>query len=228
VWVEDPACPLSDEVATALRRAADGLADAGAEVEEVPPPFELAEVFEVAFDLWVAASSASDGDEQAAELAAAARALEPDDPSLPARRAGAASMAHRDWLALDGHRRRLGRRWAALLRRCDVVLCPVSPVVAPPHDPHPHLVADLDHRLTRSIDVDGRQRPYLDQIMWSIAVGMAGLPATAVPLPRGGSGLPVGAQLVGAPFADRTTLRVAGLAAGAGVLAPIEVPPGLA
>jgi amidase len=107
-----------------------------------------------------------------------------------------------------------------------VLLCPVSPVVAPPHDPHPELVADLDHRLARSIDVDGRPRPYLDQIMWSIGVGMAGLPATAVPLPRGASGLPVGAQLVGARFADRTTLRVAGLAAEAGVLAPIEAPSG--
>jgi amidase len=226
VWPDAPACSLSDEVATALRRVADGLADGGAAVEEIEPPFELAEVFEVAFALWVAASSASDDDEEAARLAAAAGALDPDAPGLPARRARAASMSHRDWLAADASRRRLGRRWTATLEHHQVLLCPVSPVVAPPHDPHPELVADLDHRLARSIDVDGRPRPYLDQIMWSIGVGMAGLPATAVPLPRGASGLPVGAQLVGARFADRTTLRVAGLAAEAGVLAPIEAPSG--
>jgi amidase len=225
VWAEDPACPLSDEVATALRRTADDLADAGAVVEAVRPPFELAELLEVAFALWVAASSASDDDEEAARLAAAAATLVPDDPGLPALRVSAASMPHRDWLALDDERRRLRRQWADLLEHHTVLLCPVSPVVAPPHDPHPGLVADLDHRLARSIDVDGRPRPYLDQIMWSIGVGMAGLPATAVPLRRGPSGLPVGAQIVGRRFADRTTLRVAALAAEAGVLAPIEAPP---
>ncbi len=224
VWAEDPACPLSDEVATALRRTADGLADAGAVVEEVRPRFELAEVLELAFALWVAASSASDGDEQAADLAAAASAVDPDDPGLPARRARAASMPHREWLALDGERRRLSRRWAELLAPHHVLLCPVSPVVAPPHDPHPDRVADLDHRLARSIDVDGRPRPYLDQIMWSIGVGMAGLPATAVPLRPVPGGLPVGGQLVGRRYADRTTLRVASLAAAAGVLAPVEAP----
>jgi amidase len=225
VWTDDPACPLSDEVSTALRRTADRLADAGAAVEEVRP-FELAEVFEIAFSLWVAASSSSDGDADAARHAAAAAALDADDPSLPASRARAASMTHRDWLAADARRRRLGRRWVELLEHHHVLLCPVSPVVAPAHDPHPELVADLDHRLARSIDVDGRPRPYLDQIMWSIGVGMAGLPSTAVPLSRGASGAPVGGQLVGAPFADRTTIRLAALAAEAGILAPIEAPPG--
>jgi Asp-tRNA(Asn)/Glu-tRNA(Gln) amidotransferase A subunit family amidase len=45
-----------------------------------------------------------------------------------------------------------------------------------------------------------------------------------VPLRPVPGGLPVGGQLVGRRYADRTTLRVASLAAAAGVLAPVEAP----
>jgi amidase len=96
-----------------------------------------------------------------------------------------------------------------LLDDHDVVVCPVSPVTAIPHDPEPAKVADLERRMARTIDVDGTARPYLDQLTWNIVVGMAGLPATVAPVGLSPDGLPVGAQIVGAPYADRTTIAVA-------------------
>jgi amidase len=110
------------------------------------------------------------------------------------------------------HRERAGieRAWADLFADHDVVLCPISPVVATEHDPDPAKVHDVERRIARTIDVDGIERPYLDQMAWNILVGAAGLPATAVPLGLGSSGLPVGAQVVGPRGSDRTTIAVAG------------------
>lgn len=126
-------------------------------------------------------------------------------------------LAHRERAALDAE-------WAALFDVLDVVLCPISPVTAPPHDPDPALVDDLDRRLARTIDVDERTRPYLDQMGWNIVVGAAGLPATAAPVGQTAAGLPVGLQVVGPRGHDRTCIAVADLLAG--VVGGFEQPPG--
>jgi amidase len=133
-------------------------------------------------------------------------------------------MSHRDWQRLDARRRSLGRAWAALLEDFDVVLCPVSPVPAVRHDPEPAEVDSVDRRLARTIDVDGRARPYLDQIMWNIVVGMAGIPATVVPVGRTAAGLPVGAQVVGRRHRDAFTIAVAGTVGA--LSGGYEAPPG--
>lgn len=91
------------------------------------------------------------------------------------------------------------------------MVCPVSPVPAVRHDPVPEEVHSVDRRLARTIHAHGRDRPYLDQIMWNIVVGMAGLPSTVAPVGRTAGGLPVGAQVVGRRGADALTIAVAGL-----------------
>lgn len=211
LWVDDPACPASAEVRVALESAGQALAGAGALVDDARRPgFGLAEAFEVAFRLWVA-SNASAGPAERRKYAEAVATLHPDDRSLAAERARTMVLPHAEWLALDTERRRLERAWAALFDDVDVVLCPVSPVVAPAHDDRPEDVDELDHRLARTIDVDGRQRPYLDQIVWNTVVGMCRLPATVAPMPS--PGMPVGAQLVGPRYGDRTTIEAARLLA---------------
>ena len=61
------------------------------------------------------------------------------------------------------------------------------------------------------IDIDGVSYPYLDQLVWAGVATMPGLPATAVPTGLSADGLPVGVQLVGPMFEDRTPLRLAEL-----------------
>jgi hypothetical protein len=43
-------------------------------------------------------------------------------------------MSHRDWSAADAARTRLRQQWRALFREWDVVVCPVAPTPAFPHD----------------------------------------------------------------------------------------------
>lgn len=207
----DPACPTGSAVREALERTATALAEAGAVVVDAWPPFDVAHAMDVAFRLWVAASSEDDDGDGGG------------DDELSRAREEARTMTHADWLALDAERRRLSRRWAALLDDVDVVLCPISPMPAVPHDPEPTEVDEVGHRLERRIDVDGTSRPYLDQIRWNVLTGMAGLPVTAVPLGRSIDGLPVGAQVVAAPHRDRTTIAFA--EALAGVIGGYEAPP---
>ncbi|MDP9403599.1 MAG: amidase family protein [Actinomycetota bacterium] len=226
LWLGDADFPPSREVASLVRGAAHALASAGTSVREVAPAFDAAEAREVAFQLWVAASASSTDDDQQARVVERAARTSPDDRTLSTLRDRAQAMSHRDWQRLDARRRSMARAWAALLEEVDVVLCPVSPVPAVRHDAEPGEVDSVDRRLARTIDVDGRARPYLDQIMWNIVVGMAGLPSTVAPVGRTAGGLPVGAQVVGRRHADALTIAVAGIV---GALSRgYGVPPGFA
>jgi len=143
-----------------------------------------------------------------------------DADCLHGMRARAETMEHRDWLRLDEQRHDLTRRWADLLAGVDVLLCPVIPVTAPAHDPVDDLdeVASVDRRIERTITVNGEPRPYLDQLTWNIATGLAGLPVTVAPAGLAADGLPVGVAIVGDRYADRTTIDFA--AALADVIPP--------
>ena len=212
VVADDAACPSNAEVRARLEHTADLLDQAGAELVQCWPPFDVEAAMDVAFRLWVAANATDDdGTGGTGDALSMAR-----DEAL--------HLSHAGWLELDTERRRLTRCWTDLFRRVDVALLPISPVPALPHDPDVAHLHEVGHRLERHIDVDGTQRPYLDQVMWNVLVGMGGLPATAVPLGRTPGGLPVGGQIVGAQNMDRTTIAVASrLAEIAGGFAP---PPG--
>jgi amidase len=213
LWSGDDDFPLAGGVRQALDETAERLEAAGAVVDRAArPDFSLAEAERVAFALWVASTTMST--DNFSELEARAATVTDDREDRPARRLRAEVMSHHEWTRLDGERRRMARAWEALLADHDVVLCPVSPVVAVPHDPEPSLVADLDHRLARTIDVDGRPRPYLEQMTWNIVVGMAGLPSTVAPIGWDATGLPIGVQIVGPRFADLTTIAFADALAG--------------
>ncbi len=226
LWVDAADFPPSREVASLVRAAAEALESAGASVREAAPAFDATEARDVAFQLWVAASALSADDDQHAEVVERAGRTRPEDRSLSALRDRAQAMSHRGWQRLDSRRRAMTRAWIALLEEVDVVLCPVSPVPAVPHDPAPAEVHRVDRRLASTIDVDGHDRPYLDQIMWNVVVGMAGLPATVAPVGRTADNLPVGVQVVGRREADPLTIGVAGLVGE--LTGGYEAPPGFA
>lgn len=210
VWLDDDDFPVDAEVVERLEVAVSGLEQAGATVDRAARPhFTLAEAEPVAFALWVASASMRNDDDEDAEMRRRARAFDADDDSRAARRARAEVLSHREWLRLDAERRRLQRRWEELFTSVDVLLCPVTPVTAFPHDSRPDLVADIDHRIDRTIDVNGQPRPYLDQLVWTTLVGMARLPSTVAPAGLSRSGLPVGVQIVGPALHDRTTIATA-------------------
>jgi amidase len=210
IWSDDENFPVDAMVGDCLARAVDELAKAGAVVSEFAPPFSVTEAWEVGFALWVAGASARTEDDEMYRLRAQTHAC-----GLRGQRARAETMTHRDWLRLDEHRHDLQRRLLTALSDVDVLLCPVIPVTAPPHDSSEDLdaVASVDDRLERSIEVNGAERAYLDQLTWSVVVGLAGLPSTATPIGLARDGLPVGVQVVGGRYQDRTTIEFARLLA---------------
>src|SRR5262249_61644828 len=113
-------------------------------------------------------------------------------------------LSHRDWILSDAARARLRRQWRSLFREWDVVLCPVMPTVAFPHDHTPE-------QEKRRIDIDGKLYPYLDQLAWAGVATLPGLPATAVPIGRSETGLPTGLQTIVPYLEDPATLPFAQL-----------------
>ena len=211
VWLDDEDYPVDADVVTAIQAAVHAMEAAGVRVDHrARPRFSLAEAERVAFALWVASSSERNDDEEQAELRRRAERFDDDDDSRAARRARAEVMSHRQWHRLDAQRRKLQRDWEELFTSIDVLLCPVVPVPAYPHDPKPQLVADIDHRIARTIEVNGQPRPYLDQLVWTTVVGMARLPSTVAPVGRSAQGLPIGVQIVGPALGDRMTIAFAG------------------
>ena len=63
----------------------------------------------------------------------------------------------------------------------------------------------------RRIDIDGKQYPYFDQLVWPGVATTPGLPATAAPIGLSEGGLPIGVQIVGPYLEDRTPLAFAAL-----------------
>jgi len=92
--------------------------------------------------------------------------------------------------------------WAEFFERYDVLIAPVSPTVAFPHD----------HKgtfLSRSLEINGQEKPMVYNLTWAYMAVVSGLPATVAPVGLSESGLPVGIQIVGARFEDRTTIAFA-------------------
>ncbi len=92
--------------------------------------------------------------------------------------------------------------WAEFFQRYDVLIAPVAPTVAFPHD---HQGTFLSRRL----EVNGKKKPMADAMTWTLMAVVSGLPATVAPVGLSDSGLPVGIQIIGARFEDRTTIDFA-------------------
>src|SRR5262245_28297818 len=125
------------------------------------------------------------------------------DHSLRAERTRGTVMSHRQWLAADTARLQLQQQWHAFFRDCDVVLYPSAAVPAFPHD-HSEPIE------TRHLDIDGKTHPYYDVcFIWADPASTCGLPATAAPINRLATGLPIGMQIIGPYLEDRTTIAFA-------------------
>ena len=115
----------------------------------------------------------------------------------------ASIQRHRSWLSANERRLQMRARWREFFGNWDVLLAPVSPTVAIPHDHSSPMSA-------RTITVAGEKRPYTSQMQWMGLFGVVYLPATVVPLGVHSSGLPFGVQVVAPFLEDYTALEAAG------------------
>ena len=195
VWLEEPSCPLDRDVRAVLRSTIDALAAAGVAVEEARPPVDFEAQVELFMRLIVAAIA----------------------PSMSDDVADAASGTHLAWLRADEERARLKRVWAEWFESYDLLLCPVLPLAAFPHNHDAPMVE-------RKLVINGAEVPYIGVLQWPGLIGVVGLPAAVPPLARTPAGLPVGMQVVAPYLRDRDAVRAAGLIAD--IAGGYEAPPG--
>ncbi|WP_394619137.1 amidase [Lentzea sp. JNUCC 0626] len=181
---DHPLIPTSAAVRAAVHRVADALTSAGARVDRHSPLLpDLADAATVYTRLLYSGSVAR---------------FEIDEKQLHE-----LELSHHEWLAINARREHHRHSWREFFATYDVVISPITPTPAFPHDHHPDVMA-------RKIDIDGRQHPYFDQLAWAGLATMPGLPATAIPAGQN-QDLPVGVQLIGPMFEDRTPLKLAEL-----------------
>ncbi|MFD0340237.1 amidase [Streptomyces sp. NPDC127117] len=202
---EHPLIPTGAAVRAGVNRVADALVDGGAGVERhsslLPDLTEAALLYTL---LLFSGSVARFPVEAFEQLQDRAAQLGADDQSLDATRLRGMVFSHRDWIEANSRRELHRYGWRQLFAEFDAVVCPITPTPAFSHDHNP------DPR-ERRIDIDGVEYPYFDQLVWAGLATMPGLPATAIPTGPSPEGLPVGVQLIGPMFEDRTPLRLAEL-----------------
>lgn len=199
----DPACPVDPEIERAIVAVAEGLAAAGAivDAEARPAGFEFEKADRTFLTLL---GGAMCGGYTRAEIEEMAERLRTETTLPGGLGIDGATIRHREWLTANERRLQMRAAWREFFQSWDVVLAPISPTVAVPHD-HSHPMT------ARTIDVAGESRPYVDQMKWVGIFGLVYLPATAVPIGLHSSGLPMGLQVVGPFLEDETTLAVAAM-----------------
>lgn len=186
VWLEEAACPIDRDELAVLRSAVERIAAAGAKVEEAHPPVEFGAQVALFNEMIVAAIS----------------------PSMGGEVGDAVSGSHYQWLRAERERARLRSIWADWFESYDLLLCPVLPTPAFPHNQEGEL-------FTRTLTVNGEEVPYLNCVVWTGLIGVIGLPAAVPPVGRTSDGLPIGVQVVAPYLRDRDAVHAAGLLAEA-------------
>ena len=197
---------LDAEVRAAVLSAAEVLKGRGAEVVELPLPMpdwavaayyamacaeassNLSRYDGVRFDL---RAEGADGPE---ELSAAARARGFGAEVKRRILLGTYVLGHYEdcYRKALGARETIGRLFREAFTRCDALLAPVTPTVAP--------------RLGES--AKDRTKARLSDV-YTVPAALAGLPALSMPCGFDGRGLPIGAQLIGPRFGEQTILNLA-------------------
>jgi len=217
--LDHPGAPVDAEVGAVLRRTIEALRAAGVTVEETAlPGLDLPDLARLYQSLLFAVVIAGFPREVYDGLREMADSLPPEDESAMTRMARFGTARHRDWLAANEARQRQRAHMAGFFERFDVLLLPVTPVAAIPHD-------HSDPLALRTIEVNGAARSYLELFNWIALATMAYLPAAIAPAGRTAANLPVGVQIVAPYLEDRSAIDFARRLAEVGVR--FEPPPGV-
>ncbi|MEM9746485.1 MAG: amidase [Actinomycetota bacterium] len=197
-WLDDEFCPVDASTGRVFDAMVSAIEAGGGRVDtDARPGFTLEKAHDIFENLLFGALSGGHPKEKIERMAA-----NTDDTPLGRVKRGSA-MRHRDWLSYHERRLQLRERWSEFFAGFDVVLMPVHPRSAIPHDHSP--------QWERRVDIGGHDRSYLDLFRWIGPAGAGLLPATVVPVGLGDDGLPIGVQIVGPHLHDRTTLAAARL-----------------
>jgi amidase len=187
VWFDQAGMVIDPSYRALLGDLADALSDAGAAVTTARAPIDFAEQNALFSAMILAAIS----------------------PSLDDTHADALSGSHRQWLRLEQQRAQVRRAWAEWFETIDVLLCPVLPCPAFPHNQQGTFEE-------RTVEIAGVTRPLLDAVAWTGLIGITGQPSAVAPIGRVAAadapdGLPCGVQIVAGYLRDREAVAGARL-----------------
>lgn len=193
--------PIANDVLAKLEAFTGRLADAHTPAEAVSLPVPLADGLRAWQELVLPIIGTGLADDVFASFTEL-DAVPGDDPTL---NSGQALVSrYRSWARANALRQHQRVAWAALFEHYDVVLAPVMPTAAFPHD--------TDRPMTdRLLDVDGASVPHLIALAWCGAIGSVLLPVVTLPMGPTPQGLPVGVQIIGPFLSDLRLLRIAAL-----------------
>ncbi|KAJ3056775.1 hypothetical protein HK097_004347 [Rhizophlyctis rosea] len=227
IWMEDTTYPLGVPIRAAFTSLIRNLTPHLKSLSTTArPPFTFTDAARTAFQLWVASSSASTPPEKLNKLRKIRNDSEESHKPYTVLHANSELLRHGDYLRLDTHRQSISLKFSQFFKEYDILLCPVIPTTAFPHDTqsftNPDCVSSVDHRLSKTLTVNGEEVPYVNQLLWPSIVGMCGLPSAVIPIAE--EGLPVGIQVVGPKGGDLATIWFAELVRG--VVGGYRRPPG--
>ncbi|MFE3052542.1 amidase [Nocardia sp. NPDC059239] len=213
-WLDDPFCAVDSELVAIMETALEAVRAEGAVVVERKGPVGLEETMALYQSLLMAQSGLIEPDESYAGLVEMATA-----EGATGGFASDLTVRFRDWHRLDERRQHSRRRWSEFFREFDVLLCPVSPTAAFPHDHRPDPGWSV-----RTLQVDGTDRPYREMLAWMAPSALNHLPAAVAPVGANRQGLPVGIQVIAPYLHDRTAVQF--LRCLAEVIGGFRRPPG--
>jgi len=202
IWLDDPTCPVDSSVGDCLQNSVDALAKAGAIILDKKPAVSFEESWEIFIKALNGTMSAGVPDGLFEKWLSKESKIQ-DSQDYQNRQISGSIQRHREWKINDFKRQILREKWAEYFKEIDVLLCPVTPIAAFPHDHTPWF--------DRMITVNNQERPYSDLMGWAGVTNVVYLPATIAPSGFTPEGLPVGIQIVGPYLEDRTPIQLARL-----------------
>lgn len=209
-WFDDPSAPLEQELRQKYEMLIKMLKDKGAQVDEgAPANLALIDFFVPYLKLLVGevASTMPIQERIKVTLLAPLLTLAGRFIGFPATFLHALKsvhQSHRSWKKTNEQRLQLAARLQSTFDEYDIILMPVVPTTAIPHN------QKIDLPL-RKIMINGETRSYTELFPWISFATILGLPATSAPVAVTEEGMPMNVQIVSRKFKDKETIRFAEL-----------------